>query len=180
MTAPSSYVALANGAHVATKVNANGTSTTHYSLQFPCPSYLICFAVGEFIEVDDGVCEGMPLKYFAPKGTDPKDVFRAFDKTRSMILWMTKKLGVKFPWPKYYQISAPHVRGAMENISLVTWSEMYLMDETWAKERKVCFIAGRYLILADPNLRLSALDRLCRAPRDGPLILRRLCGYPTL
>lgn len=131
------HVAIANGALVSSKANADGTQTTRYRLEHKCPSYLICFAVGEFIQVDDGEVDGMPIKYFAPKGTDPGDLKRAFDQTPSMVRWLSKKLNVKFPWPKYYQFAAPHIRGAMENISLVSWSEVFLMDETFVKERKL-------------------------------------------
>jgi aminopeptidase N len=40
------------------------------------------------------------------------------------------------PWPKYYQICLPAIRGAMENISLVTWTEYFVQDETFALEFK--------------------------------------------
>jgi aminopeptidase N len=53
-----------------------------------------------------------------------------------MIRWLQTKLNCPFPWPKYYQVASPAIRGAMENISLVSWSCRFLMDETWAKERK--------------------------------------------
>jgi aminopeptidase N len=137
MTHDAKHVALANGTFISSKDNPNGTKTTRYKLDFRCPSYLVCFAIGEFIEVDDGYVDEMPIKYFAPKGTDPADLRRAFDKTPAMVKWISKKLNVKFPWTKYYQFVAQHIRGAMENISLVSWSPMFVMDETWASERKM-------------------------------------------
>lgn len=41
------------------------------------------------------------------------------------------------PWPKYYQVALPVVGTAMENISLVAWSDSYLLDERLAKEDKI-------------------------------------------
>ncbi|KAI8968861.1 hypothetical protein BDF20DRAFT_891837 [Mycotypha africana] len=54
-----------------------------------------------------------------------------------MVQWLQKKVGVAFPWPKYYQISLPGLRSAMENISLVTWVDTFIQDETLALERQL-------------------------------------------
>ena len=43
---------------------------------------------------------------------------------------MTARLGVPFPYPKYYQFAAPGVGGAMENISLTTWDDVFITDAT--------------------------------------------------
>jgi len=137
MTGPSKYAAVANGIQVGETINADGTKTTEYSLKHPCPSYLICFGIGDFTVVDDGEVDGIPIKYLGPKSMPGDHLHRAFDKTPSMIRWLSNKLGMKFPWPKYYQISAPEIGGAMENISLVTWSDLWTMDEKYASERKL-------------------------------------------
>jgi aminopeptidase N len=42
-------------------------------------------------------------------------------KTPQIIKWLEKRVGVEFPFPRYYQIITPKAGGAMENISLVTW-----------------------------------------------------------
>jgi aminopeptidase N len=60
---------------------------------------------------------------------------RSFGKTPKMVEWLGGKLGQPFPWPKYYQIASKFIGGAMENISLVTWTDLYVMDETLYKER---------------------------------------------
>jgi aminopeptidase N len=43
----------------------------------------------------------------------------------------------KVPWTKYYQIALPPIRGAMENISLVTWIDIFVQDEVNALEFKM-------------------------------------------
>ncbi|OBZ84302.1 Glutamyl aminopeptidase [Choanephora cucurbitarum] len=136
ITAPKQYTSLANGTLTSTETSDNFT-TTKWELDHPCPSYLICFAVGEFIEVDDGEVDGKPIKYYTAKGYAKEDLKRSFDQTPKMIRWLQNKLGVPFPWTKYYQIALPAIRGAMENISLVTWVEVLLLDETLALERKL-------------------------------------------
>ncbi|KAL7751933.1 hypothetical protein RI367_002455 [Sorochytrium milnesiophthora] len=144
ITAPQHMVAVANGRLVGEDSADNNTDggwkTTHYALDYPCPSYLLCLAVGEFEQVDDGTARGahgdIPLRYLAVKGTPHGDIRRAFDQTPGMIKWLSEKLNTPFPWPKYFQIAAPDIGGAMENISLVTWTDMFLMDERMAKDWK--------------------------------------------
>jgi aminopeptidase N len=133
-------IALANGSFLKeTTDTTNGMKTTYWHLtDYLCPSYLICVAVGEFERVVDSSVDGIPVEYYAPKGYPPEDIRRAFEKTPSMIKWLQKKLDSKFPWPKYFQIASPGIGGgAMENISLVTWSHRFIMDEVWAKEFKL-------------------------------------------
>ncbi|KAI7881545.1 hypothetical protein K492DRAFT_230251 [Lichtheimia hyalospora FSU 10163] len=135
ITAPQKYTSLANGKLVSDETK-DGYTTTRWQLDYPCPSYLVCFAVGEFISVDAGQVDGRPIKYFTVEGYKEADLDRAFNKTPEMIRWLETKVGVTFPWPKYYQIALPAIRGAMENISLVTWTDTFVIDEKNALERQ--------------------------------------------
>ncbi|KAJ1344562.1 hypothetical protein BSLG_000086 [Batrachochytrium salamandrivorans] len=94
ITAPEAYLAYANGSFDGETVDAtNHTRTTKYSLKTPCPSYLICVAVGDFVTVDDETVNGtIPIKYIAPRGFDEKDLMRSFGRTPAMIRWIEKKL----------------------------------------------------------------------------------------
>jgi len=115
----------------------------HWYNSYPCPSYLICFAVGELmIAKDEDVVtmsgQKLPIAYIAPKGTNEQDLRFTFNKTRSIIKFLENKIQVPFPnFQKYYQVIAPRVSSAMENISLVSWDNMFLQDQTYAKEWKV-------------------------------------------
>ncbi|KAI9346182.1 hypothetical protein BDR26DRAFT_817986 [Obelidium mucronatum] len=130
------HTAVANGAHISTTVSPTdpSISTSVYKLlNHTCPSYLICWAVGDFLSVDDGDVDGMPLKYLCSrdnKFVTKENLLNTFGKTGTMIRWMQKKVGLKFPWEKYYQIVSPKIAGgAMENISLVTFNTVFLVDE---------------------------------------------------
>ncbi|KAI8591723.1 hypothetical protein BDZ88DRAFT_450044 [Geranomyces variabilis] len=137
LRAASNLMAIANGAHVGQTDHDDGSRTTEWKLDQLCPSYLICFAVGLFEEVVDEEVNGIPVKYYAPKGFAHGDIKRAFDLTPKMLRWLPEKVGLAIPWPKYFQIASPHVGGAMENISLVTWGSQYLMDENYAPDRQL-------------------------------------------
>ncbi|MFO7564351.1 MAG: M1 family aminopeptidase [Enhygromyxa sp.] len=125
---------LANGLLESEELHDDGTKTAHWRLDQPCPSYLTCFAIGDFVRLDDGECDGVELAYFASKQHDRSHLSRTFGGTAEIMRWMTGKLGARFPYPKYYQFALPHFGGAMENISLVSWDDQFLLDETLAGE----------------------------------------------
>jgi aminopeptidase N len=135
LTAPESLTILANGALISEETK-DGMKTAHWKLDYPCPSYLACFAIGEFSEYQDEPLRDMPIAYYADKSYTPEQLKRTFDPTRKMLVWMEKKLGMNFPYPKYFQIAGREVGGAMENISLVSWDDKFMLDETMAKEWK--------------------------------------------
>ncbi len=128
------FTILANGELQSEVAHGDGTKTAHWRLDFPCPSYLTCFVVGDLVRADDGDFEGRPIAYFAPPSFTPEDLRRSFGRTRDMLAWMTEKLGQPFPFPKYFQVALPGFGGAMENISLVSWDDGFVMDEKLAQE----------------------------------------------
>jgi aminopeptidase N len=133
LTALERFHILANGAFVNEKKNGDGTKTVAWKLDRRCPSYLVCFAVGDFISYDDGEIDGIPCKYFTSSDFVPEDLKISFGKTKDMLKWMPQKLGYPFPYPKYYQFALPEFSGAMENISLVSWNDK-LLSSVEAKE----------------------------------------------
>lgn len=135
LRADARYTILANGLEVGRAAHDDGTHTVHWRLDHPCPSYLTSFAIGDFVKADDGAFEGRPVAYFACRPHTEADLHRAFGRTKAMLAWMTAKLGTPFPFPKYYQIALPGIGGAMENISLVTWDDQYVLDPVLAPER---------------------------------------------
>ena len=137
ITANTNFIALANGVLCSKQTLDNDYTISHWRLDYPCPSYLCCVAVGEFIMVEDDLAlDSIPIAYLAPKGTTEQDLRRTFDRTKSMLEWLVRKLAARFPFPKYYQIALPNKKGAMENISLVCWSDLFLLDERLALEQK--------------------------------------------
>ena len=138
LRADSRFTILANGYLVEEINHADGTKMAHWRLDQLCPSYLICIAIGEFVHVDDGVFndgeKDIPMAYFCSQDHSAEDLLRTFGATGSMMAWMTEKLAMPFPYPKYYQFALPLMGGAMENISLVSWSDSMVQDETLAQE----------------------------------------------
>ncbi len=138
LRAASRFTILANGYLVEETYHEDDTKTAHWRLDQLCPSYLICFAIGEFVHAEDGVFndgeKDIPLAYFCTHEHTAEDLLRTFGDTGSMMAWMTEKLAMPFPYPKYYQFALPLLSGAMENISLVSWNDRVLQDKTAAQE----------------------------------------------
>ena len=128
------FTILANGGLIAESTNGDGTKTAHWQLDFPCPSYLTCFAIGDFVRADDGEVDGVPISYFATAPSTPDDLMRSFGRSGAMLTWLNERLGTPYPFPKYFQFALPSFGGAMENISLVSWDGVFVMDETLALE----------------------------------------------
>lgn len=134
ITSEQRFTILANGALVHEVAHADGTKTAHWRLDFPCPSYLTCFVIGDLVRAEDGDFEGRPVAAFAPPPFSVADLQRSFGRTKPMLGWLQAKFGLAFPFPKYYQFALPRIGGAMENISLVSWDDAYVLDETLASE----------------------------------------------
>ncbi len=132
LTVPAHHRALANGAKVGELVHDDGTRSTHWRLDVPCPSYLLCFVAGELVEWDGGAHLGpeglVPVACFAPAPVTEEDLARSFGPTVEMLDWITRKLDSPYPFPKYYQFAVPGIGGAMENISLVSWDGRWIAN----------------------------------------------------
>ncbi|KAI8618086.1 hypothetical protein BC830DRAFT_1166471 [Chytriomyces sp. MP71] len=141
ITHSTKHTAIANGLHISTTPSPTDASrsTTVYKLaNHTCPSYLICFAVGDLVVANDGDVDGMKLQYLCSRDHEfvtPENLLRTFGNTGNIVRWMQDKVGYKFPWEKYAQIISPRIEyGAMENISLVTYKNVYLFNEDLGKD----------------------------------------------
>jgi aminopeptidase N len=134
ITAKAELTILANGKLVGETPAAGGLKTARWRLEQPCPSYLVCFAVGDFVRHDDGDVAGVPVASFTSKEFTSADLARTFGRTRKMLEWLNGKLGSPYPYPKYYQFALPMFSGAMENISLVSWSDQFVVTDAMAGE----------------------------------------------
>ena len=135
--ADASLTILANGARDSETTHDDGTKTATWILEQPCPAYLTCFAVGDFVRWDGESVAGVPVAAFAAAGrTTEAHLERSFRRTSDMLHWLPEHLGTPFPYPKYFQIALPFIGGAMENISLVTWDDRFLLDEAMERDER--------------------------------------------
>ena len=138
LRADARHTLLANGYLVSEVDHGDGTKTAHWRLEQPCPSYLICVAAGDLTKADDGhFADGdrrIPVAYYAGAEHSAENLLRTFAPTKRMLHWMTNLLDRPFPYPKYYQVAVSVNTGAMENISLVSWTDRVIQDAALARE----------------------------------------------
>ncbi|MBC7171924.1 MAG: M1 family metallopeptidase, partial [Polyangiaceae bacterium] len=136
ITADARLTVLANGAERSREDHEDGTRTTRFAQTEGCPSYLVCFAVGDFARWDGGEHRGIPIAAFAPRPFTSEQVERTWGRTAEMLAFFEERLGVPYPFAKYFQFAAEGIGGAMENISLVSWDDRFVLDETLETEER--------------------------------------------
>lgn len=137
LRADAALTILANGIQTEETQHDDGTKTATWTLEQRCPSYLTCFAIGDFVEWTDEDLDGKPIAAYAPASLYEREhLERAFRRTRDMLQWIPQRLGVPFPYPKYFQFAVPGIGGAMENISLVSWDDRFLLDAALESEER--------------------------------------------
>ena len=122
LTVEDRFETLSNGLLISSEKNTDGTRTDYWKMDQPHAPYLFMITVGEFAVVKDD-WNGMPVNYYveAEYEEDAKDIFA---HTPEMLSFFSEKLGVKYPWQKYYQIIVrDYVSGAMENTTGVIFGE---------------------------------------------------------
>ncbi len=136
LTVPDGYYAMSNGYLNDRMKNDDGTETFHWVQELPIPAYLMTMAASEYVEYKEDL-EGLEVSYYVHKKWDKETVYRSFGKTPEMIKFFEDKLGVKYPWAKYAQVTAANfVIGGMENASATTQTDVTLHDEKTHKDYK--------------------------------------------
>ena len=119
VTAPESFLVLSNGTRTETKTNGDGTKTWHWKQVQSHVPYLISVVAGDF-EAFEQEWNGIPIASYVPRGR-LADAERSFEKTKAMMDFFSKKIGFKYPWPKYAQICVDEYSwGGMEHTSATT------------------------------------------------------------
>lgn len=118
-TVPKDWVVLSNGVMKAKTDNNNGTQTWHWQQNQSHVPYLISIAAGQF-EIYEQSWDGIPIMSYVPVGR-LADAPRSFEKTAPMLEHFSKKIGYRYPWPKYAQICVDEYNwGGMEHTSATT------------------------------------------------------------
>ena len=129
VSVPKGFVAVSNGL-LAARTRAGDRERFHWKMDRPHALYLVSFAVGRFVEVRDR-WEDVPVLYYCEAGRE-QDARRGFAKTVSAIDFFSKKLGVRYPYPKYAQVAVAEFPGGMENTTCTTQTDACLIPKAAA------------------------------------------------
>jgi aminopeptidase N len=127
-TVPDNFIAISNGALVATTHNsAAHTRTFHWRHDVPHSTYLMTLAAGDFVTIEDHAGD-TPVLYYVHRGRE-EDARRAFGNTPRMIQFFERIIGVPYPYAKYAQVAvSDFIFGGMENTSATTQTADTLHD----------------------------------------------------
>lgn len=104
-------------------------------------SYLYAICAGPYHCITDKTNYKVPLRIFmreSLKGcAEPEEFFRI---TIAGMEWYKNFFGIAYPFNKYDQIYTPEYNfGAMENVGLVTYNELYCWKDTPTQQRRARF-----------------------------------------
>lgn len=123
---PKGMTSLSNGALV--HVEKKGDHELHHwKMDVPHVAYLVTLVIGDYVKVSKKWA-GIDVDYYVPPGREA-DGERSFGPTPKMVQFFSEKIGVKYPYPKYAQITAADfIFGGMENTTATTQTELTLHD----------------------------------------------------
>lgn len=129
ITFDSNYEAIANGRLTNKQIN-DSTTTWHYDMKEPMPSYLVALAIGNYRKKTEISKRGIPLKlYYYPQ--DSSKVEPTYRYTKQIFDFFVDEIGVPYPWQNYKQIPVKDfLYAGMENTSTTIFSDAFVIDST--------------------------------------------------
>lgn len=117
-TVPSNWFVLSNG--VLEEKQQNGEQTTwRWRQKKTHVAYLMSVVAGDFVALEQKWGD-VPIISYVPRGR-LEQAARSFENTPKMMDYFSRKIGVKYPWPKYAQICVDEYNwGGMEHTSATT------------------------------------------------------------
>jgi len=110
----------------------DGTSTWTYADTPPLSTYNLVVNAGPFHELRS-TRAGYDLGLYARQSLAPmleRDAEEMFDITAKGLTFFGEQFAMPFPQPRYNQVFAPEMGGAMENYGCVTWSDSFVFRDT--------------------------------------------------
>ncbi len=128
VTAAGPLFVLSNGALKSRTDNPDGTRTWHWVQEKSHVPYLMSVVVGDF-EAYEQSWDGIPITSYVPRGKLAL-ARPTFERTPKMMAYFSRKIGYRYPWPKYAQICVDEYSwGGMEHTSATTLNLGTLHDD---------------------------------------------------
>ncbi len=127
ITFEESYEVIANGKLFKTN-QKDGLKTWQYRMLKPMSSYLLAFAIGRYNNIKTESTAGVPIElYYYPE--DSLKVEPTYRYSGRIFDYLTKEVGVSYPWQNYKQIPVhDFLYAGMENTGATIFSDNYVID----------------------------------------------------
>ncbi|HEY8313188.1 MAG TPA: M1 family aminopeptidase [Candidatus Baltobacteraceae bacterium] len=121
ITVQKGWTVTANG-HLRSHTTDGATTTWDWIEPAPISTYLIAFTAGPYVKFHTQTGD-TPVDYFVSQA-DAKWAPLCFGRTKDMVAYFQKIIGVHYPWEKYDQTTVERfTAGGMENASATTQTE---------------------------------------------------------
>ncbi|OAB78575.1 M1 family metallopeptidase [Cochleicola gelatinilyticus] len=106
-----------------------------YDMQKPMSSYLVAFAIGNFVKKDIKSDSGIPIELYLSK-IDSALFEPTYRYTKTIFDFFEKEIDVPYPWQNYKQVPVrDFLYAGMENTTATIFSQAFVVDSTAFKDR---------------------------------------------
>ena len=131
--ASSDYHVLSNGV-LSKKTLVEENTRWEYTMKNPMSSYLLAFAMGDFVSEKTASSSGIPIELYLSKE------YQAFFEptyryTQQIFDFLEEEIGVAYPWEDFKQVAVKDfLYAGMENTGLTIFSEQFVTDSIGFKD----------------------------------------------
>ncbi|MEP2993242.1 MAG: M1 family metallopeptidase [Gilvibacter sp.] len=132
--APKEKTVIANG-QLKVKIPNEDLIEWHFDMEKPMSSYLVAFALGDFVQQTINSASGIPLEMYVSK-RDSAKLEPTYRHTKEIFDFFESKIGVAYPWQNYKQVPVrDFLYAGMENTTATIFSESFVCDATGYKDQ---------------------------------------------
>jgi aminopeptidase N len=134
IVAPSEKTVIANGQLVSNQLKDN-KNYSQFDMQEPMASYLVAFAVGDFMKKTIYSNSDIPIElYYEAK--DSLKIEPTYRHTKEIFDFLESEIGVAYPWQNYKQVPVrDFLYAGMENTTATFFSEAFISDSIGFTDR---------------------------------------------
>ena len=125
---PKEYEVVANGLLTSTQTTDH-LKTWNYSMQKPMSSYLVMFAIGDYIKFTETSQSKTPLEFYLKK-EDAAKYKTTYAHSIEIFNFLENQIGINYPWQVYRQLPVDDfLYAGMENTTSTLFSQDFVVDE---------------------------------------------------
>jgi aminopeptidase N len=124
----SDYKVLSNGNKISEKKNPDNTTTWHYKITNPHPTYLVMLGIGKYEIRNESSSSGVPMyQWYYPEWKNRLDATYKYSK--KIFDFLESEIRIPYPWESYAQIPVQDfMYGAMENTTATIFGDFFHVD----------------------------------------------------
>ena len=125
---PKEYEVVANGLLTSTQTTDH-LKTWNYTMQNPMSSYLVMFAIGDYIKFTETSQSKTPLEFYLKK-EDASKYKSTYAHAIEIFNYLENQIGFNYPWQVYRQLPVDDfLYAGMENTTSTLFSQDFVVDE---------------------------------------------------